>query len=110
MAGRYAILNRTKGAEPPREMSYLTSRTLQYGVTRVQESEAGKSTCSVHKAGKIGFFCDCVVLRGPRAPLTGFKPAIQWLPVPPCQGGTFVSGRHQSDRAMRPLPLVLIAR
>jgi hypothetical protein len=61
MAGRLRDTNRTKGAEPPREMSYLTTATLQYGVTRVQESETGTSTCSVHNGRKIGFFCDCEV-------------------------------------------------
>ena len=36
------------------------SQTLQYGVTRAQESEAVNSHIICEETSKIGFFCDSV--------------------------------------------------
>ena len=41
-------------------MSCLMSQTLQYGVTRAQESEAVNSHIICEETSKIGFFCDSV--------------------------------------------------
>ena len=41
-------------------MSYLTVQTLQYGVTRAQESGAVNSRIICEETSKIGFFCDSV--------------------------------------------------
>jgi hypothetical protein len=38
------------------------AQTLQYGVTRAQESEAVNSHMSCEETNKIGFFCDSVAV------------------------------------------------
>jgi hypothetical protein len=56
--GRYASLDVLKGAKPLHEMSCLMSQTLQYGVTRAQESGPVNSHMICEETSKIGFFCD----------------------------------------------------
>src|SRR5262245_46168130 len=46
MAGRLRLILTEQESRTPREMSCLTRETLQYRVTRAQESERLKSTCS----------------------------------------------------------------
>ena len=102
-------------------MSCLIGQTLQYGVTRAQESEAVYTHMICEEISKIGFFCDSVACahdpekRKPVSaepvkpdPMGGtavdrFQPANRMFwNVPPWKGGTFISGIRQSRvRSMR---------
>ena len=97
------------------------AQTLQYGVTRAQESEAVNTHMICEEISKIGFFCDPVacaqdperrkpVFAEPVTPdpmtdaaVDRFQPANRmFLCVPPWKGGTFISGIRQSRaRSMR---------
>jgi hypothetical protein len=47
-------------------------QTLQYGVTRAQESEPVNSNITCEETSKIGFFCDSVpFVHGRNGALTG---------------------------------------
>jgi hypothetical protein len=83
-------------------------QTLQYGVTRAQESEPVNSHMICEEINKNGFFCDSVasphdpesaVYRACRmdAAVDSFQSANRMLShVPPWKGGTFISGLRQS--------------
>src|SRR5687768_11144296 len=65
-------------------MSCLTAQTLQYGVTRAQESEAVNSDMICEETCKIGFFCASVAFEHDLALVDRFQPANRMtLCMPP---------------------------
>lgn len=90
-------------------------QTLQYGVTRAQESEAVNSHIICEETSKIGFFCDSVTTAHGLEPaasgangmalLTDSGAPIECFSyVPPWKGGTFVSGICHSGAVERAGP------